>query len=319
MQEKKSKVFMIGATFNCRGVGKKGMSKFLSDFISEHNVDFLGLQETIKTNYSSTFFKNIDPQGLFDWKWISSTGRSGGILGGFRLSRFSITDTVVGKFFIKVTLLDLKLNLKWCLVIVYGAAQVGDKDDFLTELGMVCNDQRLPLLIGGDFNIMRFSSEKNKGMRNNRWSDMFNSIINTYALREINMSGGQYTWSNSQTVPTLEKLDRFLMSSSWEDLFPLTTVHKLNRDISDHNPLILDTMEGKPKKKYEFRFEKNWIKEEDFLVRVDRAWQQRVRATNSLDKLQKKLKNVKNCLKGWGHNLRGNYKKRKEDISLLLT
>jgi hypothetical protein len=68
-------------------------------------------------------------------------------------------------------------------------------------------------------------------------------------------------------------------------------------------------MEGKPKKKYEFRFEKSWIKEEDFLVRVDRAWQQRVRATNSLDKLQKKLKNVKNCLKGWGHNLRGNYKK----------
>jgi hypothetical protein len=54
---------------------------------------------------------------------------------------------------------------------------------------MVCSDQRLPLLIGGDFNIIRFSSEKNKGMRNNRWSDMFNAIINTYSLREIHMSG----------------------------------------------------------------------------------------------------------------------------------
>jgi hypothetical protein len=94
-------------------------------------------------------------------------------------------------------------------------------------------------------------------MRNNGWSDMFNAIINTYALREIHMSGGQYTWTNSQTVPTLEKLDRFLMSSAWEDLFPLTTVHKLNRDIFYHNPLILDTMEDKPKKKYEFRFEKS--------------------------------------------------------------
>jgi hypothetical protein len=147
-------------------------------------------------------------------------------------------------------------------------------------------------------------------MRINKWTDMFNSIINTYALREIHLSGGQYTWSNNQLDPTLEKLDRFLMSSDWEDLFPLTTVHKLSRDISDHNPLILDTLENKPKKKYPFRFEKNWTKEEDFLDRVGRIWQQNVRARNSLDRVQKKLKAVKNGLKGWGHNLRGKDKKK---------
>jgi hypothetical protein len=80
---------------------------------------------------------------------------------------------------------------------------------------------------------------------------------------------------------------------------PLTTVHKLNRDMSDHNTWILDTMENNPKKKYEFRFEKCWIKEEDFLAGVDRGWQQNVRAKNSLDRLKKKIKNVRNNLKGW--------------------
>jgi hypothetical protein len=143
---------------------------------------------------------------------------------------------VVGNFFIKVSSLDLKLKLNWCLVIVYGAAQLCDKEDFLIELGMVCSDQRLPLLIGVDFNILRFSSEKNKKMRCNRWTYMFNSSINTYALREIHLSGGQYTWTNNQADPTLEKLDRLLMNSDWEDLLPLTTVHKLNMDISDHIP-----------------------------------------------------------------------------------
>jgi hypothetical protein len=93
-----------------------------------------------------------------------------------------------------------------------------DKEEFLTELGMVCSDQILPLLIGGYFNIIRFSFEKNKRMRSNKWSDMINSIINTYALREIHMSAGQYTWTNSQANPTLEKLDKFLMSSDWESL-----------------------------------------------------------------------------------------------------
>jgi exonuclease III len=80
-------------------------------------------------------------------------------------------------------------------------------------------------------------------MRNNRWTDMFSSIINTYALREIHMSGGQYTWSNSQSGITLEKLDRFLMSSSWEDLFPLASVYNLPREVSDHHPLLLVTLE----------------------------------------------------------------------------
>jgi hypothetical protein len=49
---------------------------------------------------------------------------------------------------------------------------------------------------------------------------MFKSIINICEMREIDMSGGQFTWSNNQAVPTLEKLDRFIVSREWELLFP---------------------------------------------------------------------------------------------------
>jgi hypothetical protein len=86
------------------------------------------------------------------------------------------------------------------------------------------------------------------------------------------MSGGQFTWSNNQSVPTLEKLDRFLVSREWELLFPLTTVHKLSREISDHNPIILDTMEGREKQCRDFRFDKRWLKDESFLPKVARVW-----------------------------------------------
>jgi hypothetical protein len=151
---------MIGATLNCRGVGKRGMSVFLSDLLREQEIDFVGLQETIKKDYSTSFFRRFDPYSLFEWRWLPSVGRSGGILGGFRSSRFDVCDTTMGKFHIKVNLLDLKLQLKWNLVIVYGAAQLEDKEDFLAELGNVCSDQSLPLLVGGDFKIIRFSSEK---------------------------------------------------------------------------------------------------------------------------------------------------------------
>jgi hypothetical protein len=44
-------------------------------------------------------------------------------------------------------------------VIVYGAAQNCDEEEFLIELGNICSDQSIPLLIGGGFNLLRFSSE----------------------------------------------------------------------------------------------------------------------------------------------------------------
>jgi len=68
------------------------------------------------------------------------------------------------------------------------------------------------MLMGGDFNIMRYSSDKNKPFSPNKYSDLFNWMINTYELRDLNLNGGNYTWSNNQDFSTLERLDRISMS-----------------------------------------------------------------------------------------------------------
>jgi hypothetical protein len=68
----------------------------------------------------------------------------------------------------------------------------------------------------------------------------------------------------------------------------------MTREISDHNPL--DTMEGKKNKMREFRFEKRWLKENDFMPRVARIWVHPVRAKESLALFQAKLKNVEKKL-----------------------
>lgn len=109
-----------------------------------------------------------------------------------------------------------------------------------------CSHVSVPYIVGGDFNILRHSGEKNKKMVTSQYVDRFNSVINTMCLREIHIEGGMYTWSNNQSHPTLEKLDRVLMSCDWEDMFLLVTVRKLVRDVSDHNPfyypLIADVL-----------------------------------------------------------------------------
>ena len=58
------------------------MSSCLTDIISDNEVDFLSLQETMKKNYKPVFFRKMDPNVVFKWRWIPSTGKAGGILCG---------------------------------------------------------------------------------------------------------------------------------------------------------------------------------------------------------------------------------------------
>jgi exonuclease III len=73
---------------------------------------------------------------------------------------------------------------------VYGASHDEGKEAFLVELAAMCSKNKDPYVIGGDFNIMRFSSDKNKPFQPNKYSAMFNSVIQLYELREIYISGG---------------------------------------------------------------------------------------------------------------------------------
>lgn len=89
----------------------------------------------------------------------------------------------------------------------------------------------------------------------NKWSDLFNHIINMHELRELHLNGGKCTWSNNQASPTLEKLDRVLINKEWEKLFPLTIIQKKVRLMFDHNPLLIYVGQKQNKKRPPFRFE----------------------------------------------------------------
>ena len=69
---------------------------------------------------------------------------------------------------------------------------------------------------------------------------MFNTIIESLDLREIDLSVRQYTWASRRENPTFEKLDRFLANVEWEQKYPLVKVHALTRTGSDHTPLLID-------------------------------------------------------------------------------
>jgi hypothetical protein len=66
-------------------------------------------------------------------------------------------------------------------------------------------------------------------------------VINDLNLRELEMPRRTYTWANALPNRTYEKLDRILMSTKWEQKFPLSNVVALARNMLDHTPLLLDS------------------------------------------------------------------------------
>ena len=134
---------------------------------------------------------------------------------GVRKDTMEVLASSEGDFHIKLHIRNKADNFKWSLVTVYGAAQDEFKPAFLRELVNLAKDNPYPILIGGDFNLLRFPHEKSRGRFDNHWPLLFNAVIDSLDLKEVSMPGRQYTWANSLPEPTYEKLDRVLMDSDW--------------------------------------------------------------------------------------------------------
>jgi hypothetical protein len=128
-------------------------------------------------------------------------------LSGLSVDSFDVGSRTQGEFILMHVAWDKKLERKWCILNVYGPAHEEKREDFLRELASFCAKCKDPYIVGGDFNILRFSAKKNKPFTPNRLTNMFNRVINAYDLRELHMSSGFFTWSNNQLDPTIEKLD----------------------------------------------------------------------------------------------------------------
>jgi exonuclease III len=174
--EEKNGFLMIRSLFwNIRGMSKKGSGPYVRDLLQDKKYDFVCVQETILKQFDEKCLRRFDPNRNFLWDWIPAVGKSGGVLSGFSVYRFDVGSRVQGKYILKHCLWDRKMEVKWNVMNVYGAPHEKDKEDFLAEMAIMCSQNKEPYVIGGDFNLLRYSSEKNRSSQLSRHSSVFNS------------------------------------------------------------------------------------------------------------------------------------------------
>jgi hypothetical protein len=270
------------------------------------------VMETRKQDMSKKNLSRLSGGADFVWHCLPPKGRSGGILLGINATVLDLMMIVEGEFYLKFHLCNKIDNFKWILMAVYGPAQDNFKTAFLSELVRACQQNTLPTIIGGDFNILRHRKEKNNDRFNDRWPFLFNVVIDSFDLREIELTGRQFTWANSLPNPTFEKLDRVLMTTEWEFKYPLVSVRCLDRGISDHAPLLLDM--GTPAfagNGSTFRLELSWLTQSDFIERVTEIWNRPARGNNAVQRWNNKISVLRRYLRGWAKHKFGIYKQAK--------
>jgi hypothetical protein len=125
----------------------------------------------------------------------------------------------------------------------------------------------------------------------------------------------RFTWANSMPNPTYEKPDRILVSTEWEQRFPLASVIALSRDISDHTPLLLDTGRAPSSGNQPlFKFELGWLLREGFADMVKEVWESVSEEEDNMRRWQAKIRRLRQYLRGWAKNVSGANKKEKKEL-----
>ncbi|XP_019242211.1 PREDICTED: uncharacterized protein LOC109222297 [Nicotiana attenuata] len=211
----------------------------------------------------------------------------------------------VGAFSITIKFSGKLQEYVWHLSSIYAPNDRREREKVWWEVGAARGLFNGPWVVCGDFNTVRYPSEKKNCNRFTRSMLDFSEFINDKGLADIHLMGGRFTWKKGVDHNIAARLDRFLVSEEWDEGFRNINQSILHRVTSDHSPLLLQSGNWEPVKSY-FKFENWWLLTEGFNERI-KVWWETFSCEGRPDYiLALKLKALKGKLKEWSKLTQGN-------------
>jgi exonuclease III len=256
-------------TWNVRGLNDKSKRSSIRNFIRLESPDIICLQETKLSRVPETIYRQMFSRRYAKGICLPAQGTSGGIILTWKNSVFKCDGRILKE---NVITADLRLMMDDQLIRitgVYGPTTGTHRAEFLQQIREQKPMHDEPWMICRDFNLILGSQERSSG---NMWprDREFKNLIDELSMMDIPLQGRKYTWSNGTAM---EKLDRFLISPSWNNVFPAVTQKALPNIASDHCPLECQCSTTFPQANT-FKFENYWLKLEDFRSLVQTTWEQ---------------------------------------------
>ncbi|XP_071727741.1 uncharacterized protein [Rutidosis leptorrhynchoides] len=292
---------MCTISLNIRGIGQMGKISWLQRICNKEKPTILGLQETkcgqTRDNTIESFWGNSD----FKFVQKDSVGASGGILTIWDTNIFSFTYAIEGEFFLAICGTWAGHDSEIAFINVYGPHSCSKKLRLWNELSSLINSLNIPHIVFGNFNEVRNKTKRMNSEYNQHWADNFNNIINNSGLIDLPLGGKRFTRICKKTMK-FSKLDRLLVSDGIFTIWPNTSSKTLDRDLSDHCPIILrnNLLDSGPKP---IRVFDTWLDLKDTDTVIERAWSTPTIGNRPDCIFRNKLKNIKMELKKYSNQL----------------
>ncbi|KAL4198843.1 hypothetical protein AMTRI_Chr03g142070 [Amborella trichopoda] len=291
-------------TWNIRGLGQQSKKNVVKDLSLKHSPTPLALIKTKQPEPTLQLIRQIWGKKPTQWVALPANGASGGIWVIWNPSEHTLISSHLGNYSMTILLSSIPDGL------------THPRSDTWSDLDHVAALPHPSRCLGGDFNVTRWSYERNSSTSISQDMRNFADFITSNELIDIPLQGSRFTWSNHSPNPSLSKLNRFPFFTNWEESFSGSLALVLPKPTSDHCPILLDTnvVHRGPTP---FKFELAWLEEASFLTLIPTWWasfspQVRGRVGYSL---QSKIQLLKASLNTWSKALPGNYSQTK---SLLL-
>ena len=166
---------------------------------------------------------------------------------------------------------------------------------------------------GSDFNEFLWEHEKSGGadVRYNRHCYL-QEFMNKTELIDLGFCGQSFTWRGNRNGQLVEvRLDMGLINTSWQTVWPNSSVTNGKTLGSDHCPVIVSCKPRDENRKRLFRFEAFWMKDEECRGIIKNAWEVN-RDENPLDRWNYKINCCRAKLNKWSKD---KFKNRGRQIS----
>ncbi|CAL1355646.1 unnamed protein product [Linum trigynum] len=130
---------------------------------------------------------------------------------------------------------------------------------------------------------------------------------------DLPLGGSNFTWSKGGNSATMLRIDRALISTEFDSLFPDCTLSALERVDSDHNPLWIKWGDDKRIRR-PWRFENMWLKDESFFASLDSWLFDLVAGSGCIFLLYRMLQQIKKRIKVWNKEIFRNVNDKVDDL-----
>ncbi|GMJ13334.1 hypothetical protein HRI_005002600 [Hibiscus trionum] len=248
-------------SWNIRGLGSRVKISEARRIVRENNIDIAFIQETKKEMISIELVRKFWADDNFDFRFVGSIGKSGGILTIWDKNKFEETSYTIKESFLFIEGKWMSTNLQIALANVYAPCSIHNQKLLWEEIRSQKIVSCVCWFLGGDFNAIRKLSERRSVSNSKACIKEFNSFIDDCKFFDLPLIGIKYTWYGPNNKRS--RIDRIMVEEDW--LFNNSDAHlkALPRTVSDHIPLLmtLEKIDWGPRP---FKFINAWTNQEGY-------------------------------------------------------